>query len=529
MGLSVFPAASGGGTKKYSLTCNSSTTWTAPAGVTLVDAVIVGGGGGGGYSAQTTSNTGYNFPSGGGAGGTVTRKSIDVVPGTTYTVTVGAGGAGGVASSSGSGSSTVGQSGGTSSFAWTYNLLNGITNGAREFSNSGWKTGQQNSGSITSPPTYASYDSSFGNTSTDINSTFGTISGISIGSNTPQFVMTGIYPSGVSTNYAEATTIVSVAAGTQYTASAYFVANGTSNSCNVGVTISWYSNFPASGSGLISNSGSGSSSVTGSAWSRKSVTATAPSGTTHALIRFQAFSPSDYGGGARFTGAQLETGASATTYKNYQTTGSQIVPGTGVVTTLTGGVALGGGGGQSFYWSSVFDGIGYGGGATATDAGYYGFGGNGAGAGGPIGSPYVIPSSNTQPYYSGLRTVQNGLAGAFAPGGAAIVYDSGGKIVIQPNGAPATFDGFGAGGMGAFKSSSYAGQVGTGGGPGTPQGNGNNGVANTGGGGSGACCYESAAGYYFNGGSGGSGTVILSWMGAQQWNVHLHLLREQQL
>jgi hypothetical protein len=65
----------------------SSTTWTAPAGVTKVRATVQGGGGGGAY---------YFYDSGsfasGGPGGLITGY-YTVTPGTTYTITVGTGGA----------------------------------------------------------------------------------------------------------------------------------------------------------------------------------------------------------------------------------------------------------------------------------------------------------------------------------------------------------------------------------------------------------------------------------------------------
>jgi len=55
-----------------------TTTWTAPAGITSVNYLVVAGGGGG-------------YIAGGGAGGMLTG-SLSVTPGTAYTVTVGAGG-----------------------------------------------------------------------------------------------------------------------------------------------------------------------------------------------------------------------------------------------------------------------------------------------------------------------------------------------------------------------------------------------------------------------------------------------------
>lgn len=75
----------------------STTTWTAPAGVTSVTAECWGGGGGGG---------GYNLiPTGGasgGAGGSYSLQVVSVTPGVIYTVTVGIGGSGGAAGGAGS-------------------------------------------------------------------------------------------------------------------------------------------------------------------------------------------------------------------------------------------------------------------------------------------------------------------------------------------------------------------------------------------------------------------------------------------
>jgi hypothetical protein len=61
-------------------------SWTAPAGVTSVCAVVVAGGGGGGQSGADGS-------SGGGGGGLAWGNNIPVTPGSSYTVSVGSGGA----------------------------------------------------------------------------------------------------------------------------------------------------------------------------------------------------------------------------------------------------------------------------------------------------------------------------------------------------------------------------------------------------------------------------------------------------
>jgi len=68
-----------------------TTTWTAPIGVSTVEYLVVAGGGGGG--------NGYDNAGGGGGGaGMVLSGTISVIPGTSYTITVGDGGNGGVGS-----------------------------------------------------------------------------------------------------------------------------------------------------------------------------------------------------------------------------------------------------------------------------------------------------------------------------------------------------------------------------------------------------------------------------------------------
>jgi len=70
----------------------ASGSWTAPAGVFSIQALAVGGGGGGG--AAKSGGTNYANMGGGGGGGGVVDSIFPVVPGTTYTVTIGTGGAG---------------------------------------------------------------------------------------------------------------------------------------------------------------------------------------------------------------------------------------------------------------------------------------------------------------------------------------------------------------------------------------------------------------------------------------------------
>ena len=72
-------------------TFTSSGTWVCPQGVTSIQVQAYGGGGGGGYGGSANGNGG-----GGGGGGAYTiNPTVTVIPGTSYTITVGTGGAGG--------------------------------------------------------------------------------------------------------------------------------------------------------------------------------------------------------------------------------------------------------------------------------------------------------------------------------------------------------------------------------------------------------------------------------------------------
>lgn len=94
------------GTQNYTVLAGPTPTlttssWTAPAGVSKVEVLVIAGGGGGGY----------NGGGGGGAGGLIYNSAYTVIPGSNYTVTVGTGGIGG------SGSTVVGSQGTNSVFA----------------------------------------------------------------------------------------------------------------------------------------------------------------------------------------------------------------------------------------------------------------------------------------------------------------------------------------------------------------------------------------------------------------------------
>ena len=93
---------------------SGTTTWTAPSTATSVRYLVVGGGGGGGGAYD-------NSGGGGGGGGLVLTGTMNVTPGQTYNVTVGAGGDGAIRPTyvSGQGpsvNSSDGSSGNSSSF-----------------------------------------------------------------------------------------------------------------------------------------------------------------------------------------------------------------------------------------------------------------------------------------------------------------------------------------------------------------------------------------------------------------------------
>ncbi len=86
----------------------SSTTWTCPPGITKILVCVIGGGGGGGGGYGSGTYEDPEMPGGFGGVGGIAAWRFTTIPGTTYTITIGAGGAG---SNTGNGSA-----GGTSSF-----------------------------------------------------------------------------------------------------------------------------------------------------------------------------------------------------------------------------------------------------------------------------------------------------------------------------------------------------------------------------------------------------------------------------
>ena len=90
---------------------SSSSTWTCPIGVTTIKVEIWGGAGGGGGCFVKVPGPIYYQGGYGGSGG-YNMAVLSVVPGSSYTITIGNGGNGGI----GSQSPTSGSTGGTTSF-----------------------------------------------------------------------------------------------------------------------------------------------------------------------------------------------------------------------------------------------------------------------------------------------------------------------------------------------------------------------------------------------------------------------------
>lgn len=93
-------------------------SFVVPRGVLKVRARAVGagGGGGGGGSALTAGGVTNQVGGAGGGAGLVAEATVDVTPGTTYTVTVGTGGTAGTAAAANGAAGGAGGTGGRSSF-----------------------------------------------------------------------------------------------------------------------------------------------------------------------------------------------------------------------------------------------------------------------------------------------------------------------------------------------------------------------------------------------------------------------------
>ena len=94
----------------------STSSWTAPSDVTQIKAFVCGGGGGGVNDTSGATDAFY------GGHGSVQETILTVVPGTAYTITIGAGGA--------KSTSSLGNSGSSTSIGSLF-TLNGADGGAR--------------------------------------------------------------------------------------------------------------------------------------------------------------------------------------------------------------------------------------------------------------------------------------------------------------------------------------------------------------------------------------------------------------
>lgn len=503
MPIQKFYVASSSPYKQYSQTFNSSSTWTCPVGTTEVDVFAVGGGGGsGGFDWNTTQ---YYGVSGGGGGGQIFKKTLSVVPGTTYNVYVGAGGAGGY-------SSLSGQIGGLSGFNNSYTLINGIIQQPSS-SNNRYRY-ISTSGSLTSPPSYN--NANYNMTSTNY---FYPGGNPAVNTALDNGVTRAIYLGGGS-QYQGTYFWVPVKPNTLYTASAYYASSSTSTTSSCNVRIEWYSSLY--GSQVSVTNGNTNSSILNT-WTRLDVSGTSPSNATYALVRYQCAgtSPSVY-----ITAPQFEEG-SLSSFKSPEynaPAGSRVVQNLGLIQESSDTLLVAGGGGgqqitlnntQGWYSSQNVNRPEYsgsGGGASFWTGSSYPFiGGNGASYDGDVGdysfqvNNYTvtnasIDSSRTDIAFSGVPSGGDSMRGGTTSTGAF-------HITRVPN----SYEGvYGAGGLGARYSSVSNTQVNN---PSTSYG-GRHALPNTGAGGSGINDSSSTnQNRNMYGSNGGSGIVILKWMG----------------
>jgi hypothetical protein len=131
----VFPNDNSGRIYVNETSFTASGTWTAPAGVTSAQVILVGaGGGGGGGSAAVAA--------GGGGAGAVVVKNINVTPLTTYSVSIGAGGQGGLGSQNSATDliSTLPGGNGTATTFGNITVANMLTNPDFDYNVLAWDT-----------------------------------------------------------------------------------------------------------------------------------------------------------------------------------------------------------------------------------------------------------------------------------------------------------------------------------------------------------------------------------------------------
>jgi len=111
---------------RHVATFNSSTNWVAPLGTTLAFVSMHGSGGGGrggvSFGGDPNNNTGV------GGAGIVGGAWVQVTPGSSHVITIGAGGAGGAGNTNTNSTPAAGSQGGTTSFDSSFFVFGG--NGA---------------------------------------------------------------------------------------------------------------------------------------------------------------------------------------------------------------------------------------------------------------------------------------------------------------------------------------------------------------------------------------------------------------
>jgi hypothetical protein len=123
--------------KRFGIT-GAAGSWVAPRGVRLVLLRGMGGGGGGGGGGGRLAASAHGGGGGGGGGGAkMFEQWVDVVPGTSYTITIGAGGNGGAGGAEGN-TGGDGVFGGTTSFG-TLATFGGAMGGT--YGEAGWSSG----------------------------------------------------------------------------------------------------------------------------------------------------------------------------------------------------------------------------------------------------------------------------------------------------------------------------------------------------------------------------------------------------
>jgi len=515
-------------TQKFSTTISAG--WTAPAGVTQVEVLVVAGGGGGSSG-------------GGGAGGLVYNSAYTVTPGSTYTVTVGSGGNGGYCDSGGG---AIGTAGGNSVFG-TLTAIgggrggqatgvsgttqiggNGGSGGGASADSGGTDAGgsstQNSSGS-------AGYGNSGASNGGFTSSPYGVGGGGGAGSAAPVVISTGAFGGGAGLSF-------SISGNSEY------YAGGGGGGCYTGAATIGQGGIGGGGRGGsggagypgATNTGGGgggaSTSYIGGAGGsgviiiryrvptvaifQDSGAWTCPAGVTSVqalIVGGGGAGGCNNGGGGGAGGVVYASSIPVTPGVTYPV----IVGQGGLPNTSSSAFTSQGGNGQNSSFANV---VAYGGGGGGGQGGQGGggdgkSGGSGGGTGnmnaggGFVGSGTYGQGNNGGLAASGSYSQAAGGGGAGGPGasfaGGTVAAGNGGPgLPYSISGSSITYGG--GGGGASSPGSAGQGSGGSGGGGAGVAGNGVSGTQNTGGGGGG--CTNGATS-----GSGGSGIVIIRYYG----------------